>query len=81
LSLDRAADTVVWEYARAEGFLLVTKDADFSELSTLRGFPPKVIWLCLGNCTASQIEALLRRHFDAVQNLVDNDAVGILTLR
>ena len=39
LSLDRAADTVVWEYARAEGFLLVTKDADFSELSTLARLP------------------------------------------
>ena len=81
LGLDRAADEVVWEYARTEGFLLVTKDADFSELSTLRGFPPKVIWLRLGNCTANQIEALLRRHFDAIQNLVDNGTVGILTLR
>ena len=81
LGLDRAADEVVWEYARAEGYLLVTKDVDFSELSTLRGFPPKVIWLRLGNCTATQIEALLRRHFDAVQNLADDDAIGILTLR
>lgn len=59
LNLDRAADTVIWEYARAEGFLLVTKDADFSEMSTLFGFPPKVIWLRLGNCTANQIESLL----------------------
>lgn len=81
LGLDRAADEAVWEYARAEGYLLVTKDADFSELSTLRGFPPKIIWLRLGNCTAGQIEALLRRHYDAVQNLADNDAIGILTLR
>ena len=81
LNLDRAADEVVWEYARAEGFVLVTKDADFSELSTLRGFPPKVIWLRLGNCTANQIEAVLRRHLDAIQNLADDDALGILTLR
>ena len=81
LGLDRAADEVVWGYARAEGYLLVTKDADFSELSTLRGFPPKVIWLRFGNCTAGQIEVLLRRRFDAVQNLADDEAIGILTLR
>ena len=43
LGLDRSDETAVWDYARAQGFLLVTKDADFSELSTLRGFPPKVI--------------------------------------
>jgi len=44
-------DETVWEYARQNGFDLVTKDSDFSELSVLRGSPPKVIWLRIGNCT------------------------------
>lgn len=52
--LDRASDTVVWEFARANGFTLVTKDADFSDLSILRGFPPKVVWVRLGNCTTAE---------------------------
>jgi len=43
--LDRADDRVLWEFARVNDFVLVTKDADFSELSTLQGFPPKVIWI------------------------------------
>jgi len=43
LGLDQAEDVEVWGYARQNGYLLVTKDADFSELSTLQGFPPKVI--------------------------------------
>ena len=81
LNLNRSADEAVWDYARAEGYLLVTKDADFSELSILRGSPPKVIWLRFGNCTASRVEALLRQHFDAVQNLADSDTIGILMLR
>ncbi len=40
LGLDQAPDTEVWQYARQEGFLIVTKDADFSELCLLQGFPP-----------------------------------------
>ena len=80
LGLDRSDDVVVWDYALNNDFLLVTKDADFSDLSTLRGFPPKVIWLRLGNCTTAQIETLLRLHFDAVTHLTENDNIGILSL-
>lgn len=43
LGLDEARDPEIWEYARREGFLIVTKDADFSDLCMLLGFPPKVI--------------------------------------
>jgi predicted nuclease of predicted toxin-antitoxin system len=41
--LDKADDQSVWEYARQSGFIVVTRNADFNELSILRGFPPKVI--------------------------------------
>ncbi len=58
----------------------MTKDADFGELSTLRGFPPKVIWLRLGNCTTAQIEGLLRLHFESVRQLTESDDIDILSL-
>ncbi len=40
---------VIWERARTDGALLVTKDEDFLRLSVTRGFPPKVICLAIGN--------------------------------
>ena len=80
LGLDSSDDIEVWRYARDNGFLLVTKDADFSDFSTLLGFPPKVIWIRLGNCTTSQIENLLRSHYDAIQTLNESDSLGILSL-
>ncbi len=43
LGLDTADDHVVWEYARAQDYIIVTKDSDFNELSLSRGFPPKLI--------------------------------------
>lgn len=80
LALDTAEDGDVWEYARQNGYPVVTKDADFSELSTLQGFPPKVIWLQIGNCTTGRVESLLRLHYEAIERLAESDSIGILSL-
>lgn len=80
LGLDRVLDTEVWEYAKREGFLIVTKDADFSDLSLLRGFPPKIIWIRRGNCKTADIEAILRNHYDDIEELNNSETVGVLTL-
>ena len=38
LGLDRASDLEIREYAKREALLIVTKDADFSDLCVLKGF-------------------------------------------
>jgi predicted nuclease of predicted toxin-antitoxin system len=80
LGLDHASDNDIWTYARDHEYIIVTKDADFNELSALRGSPPKVIWLCLGNCTTAEIEALLRGHQATIQHLCDDPDTGTLAL-
>ena len=40
--LGGADDEAIWEYARREGFTIVSKDSDFQERSVLCGSPPKV---------------------------------------
>ena len=45
LGLEAASDSVVWHTAKDHGFVIVTRDADFEELSLVWGQPPKVIWL------------------------------------
>ena len=61
--LAAADDEIVWTHARAHGFTIVTKDDDFRQRSVLRGAPPHVIWLRLGNCRTAEVEAVLRaRH-------------------
>jgi predicted nuclease of predicted toxin-antitoxin system len=40
--LTQNPDIVVWDYAKAQGFAIVTADADFYELSTTFGPPLKV---------------------------------------
>jgi predicted nuclease of predicted toxin-antitoxin system len=80
VGLDQADDTAIREYARQNDFLIVTKDADFSDLCLLLGFPPKVIWIRRGNCKTSDIESLLRNYYDDIKTLSQDQIVGVLTL-
>ena len=80
LNLDQVPDTEVWEYARKKDFLIVTKDADFSDICILKGFPPKIIWIRRGNCKTANIEAILRNHYDDIEALNNDKNIGILTL-
>ena len=75
VNLHEADDRTVWEYARANGFAIVSKDEDFHQLSFLYGAPPKVVWIRLGNCTTADIERSLRRHHTDVLNF-DADGEG-----
>ncbi len=71
-ALDRAPDDQIWEYARDNGFCIVTQDSDFVERSRLYGAPPKVVWLRCGNSTPQQVEALLRRNAVLIAELIRN---------
>jgi len=51
-----------FHYAREHGFALLTQDADFQELATLYGAPPKVIWLTCGNRRRDFITRLVLAH-------------------
>ena len=80
VGLDRASDMAVWNYAQTNHYIIVTKDSDFSDVSVLRGFPPKVIWLRLGNCTTSDVERTMRSGFAAIDAFANDPSVGILEL-
>jgi predicted nuclease of predicted toxin-antitoxin system len=73
VGLRDADDSVVWEYAKLNGYALVSKDSDFQTRSLLYGSPPKFIWLRVGNCNVKTTEHLLRRHSAAIHTF-DMDA-------
>lgn len=80
LGLSTASDMEVWEAALREGCLLVTKDSDFLDLQVIRGFPPKVLWLRLGNCTTARIEEVLRAHVRDIASFEVSAEAGLLAL-
>ncbi len=80
IGLDQAPDATIRNYARDNEFIVVTRDADFSDLNVMLGFPPKVIWIRRGNCTTAEIESMLRSNYESVKALEADENVGILTL-
>ena len=80
LEMDRALDETIWLYAKIYEYVIVTKDSDFNDLSILHGFPPKVIWLQIGNCTTSDIEKLLRDYYEIIVEFESDSNSGILLI-
>lgn len=78
--LDRSQDRDVFDFARREAFIIVTKDADFGELGVFLGFPPNVVWIRRGNCSTSTIEQILRHNYDEILMLESDPSKGVLTV-
>jgi predicted nuclease of predicted toxin-antitoxin system len=80
VGLERATDDDIWQYARDNDYIIVTKDSDFRDLSVLRGFPPRVVWLRIGNCSTGEIERPLRRSHATMAAFESESTTGLLTL-
>ncbi len=72
LNLAQRTDLEIWEYAKSKGFAIVTRDADFEELSSVLGAPPKVIWLRIPNQSKSAVLNLFAKHQTTLCSLLDN---------
>ena len=44
--------------ALRDGYTIISKDSDFHQMSLVRGFPPKVIFLKVGSCSTEVIISL-----------------------
>jgi predicted nuclease of predicted toxin-antitoxin system len=80
INLRDATDTQIWEYAKANDFVIVSKDSDFQARSLLYGSPPKFIWLRVGNCRVETIEQLLRQHSITIHIFAQDNARSHLML-
>jgi predicted nuclease of predicted toxin-antitoxin system len=78
--LDAADDVVIWQFAHAHGYIIVSKDSDFNDLSTLRGAPPKLIWLRIGNSSTTRIEQVIRHHHAAIQTFLTSPTDRMLEI-
>ncbi len=81
IDLTDAMDVELWNYARDNDYLIVSKDTDFSNMSIIHGYPPKVIWLRLGNCSTSTVEQKMRKHFVDIEEFTRDANSGLFILR
>jgi predicted nuclease of predicted toxin-antitoxin system len=80
LGLHDQSDLDIFEFARKNDFTIVTFDADFVDISIVRGTPPKIIWLRTGNLTTPAIATLLNAHHVTILNFIQTEPDAILEI-
>ncbi len=73
IGLTDASDLEIWNYARKNNFIIVTFDGDFMDLSNLKGFPPKIIWLRFGNSSNLKIANKLLSNAQLINEFIKDD--------
>ncbi|MBK5193857.1 MAG: DUF5615 family PIN-like protein [Flavobacteriaceae bacterium] len=72
LGLVNSTDMQIWEYARVNHFTLITFDADFFDIANLKGHPPKIIWLRMGNITSINLEKVFIKKRVLIADFISN---------
>ena len=68
---ERLSDTEIWEYAKTNDLVIVTKDADFSDRIITSSPPPRVIQLRFGNMRKRDFHAFLSRVSPKIEALIE----------
>jgi predicted nuclease of predicted toxin-antitoxin system len=80
LNFSTADDSIIWQHAKENGFVVVTLDKDFADLALQRGTPPKIIWLRCGNSPVAEVERLLRANFKDIENFEPHPTAEVLEI-
>ena len=81
VGLRRADDKAIWDWAKANGYAVITTDSDFIAMSQTAGWPPKVIHIEQCDYPFRVIEDLLRRSGILIAEFEKDGMAGVLTLR
>ena len=71
VGLLNADDLEIWNYARLNNYTVITFDKDIPIISSVRGFPPKIIWLRIGNTDNSRLVSLIITRQDEFRQFID----------
>jgi predicted nuclease of predicted toxin-antitoxin system len=67
LNLESSSDSEIWQYAKTNGFVIVSRDSDFQERSLVAGHPPQVVWLKIPNRSKTVVHNILLDHRSEIE--------------
>jgi predicted nuclease of predicted toxin-antitoxin system len=73
VGLDNSQDSAIWEYSKKNNFSIVTFDADFYDISIIKGHPPKIIWIRAGNLSTTQLIETLHKNFNNISAFLNEE--------
>lgn len=80
LGLVNASDKQIWDFAKQQGYTIVTHDADFQDFLLLYEYPPKIIWIRQGNMHNDELAQKLISSKDLIADFISQDLGGCLQL-
>ena len=78
---ENTQDIEIWNYSKANDYLILTKDNDFESMSRLYGCPPKVIQLMCGNKSTLQIAKILNNSLSIISDFESDNENCLLYLQ
>lgn len=73
LGLENSQDHVIWEFAKSNHYTIVTFDIDYYDMSLIKGTPPKIIWLRIGNTSTMNLVHCLRDNYELIKEFILNN--------
>lgn len=74
----KITDKIIWQHARLNNYTILTFDEDFVELQNLYGYPPKIIWIRMGNVTTQEIAQRLTHLSPTILNFIQDENLGVI---
>ena len=74
-------DKTIRQIVVAESRIVITKDVDFLDYFILRGAPPKVLLLELGNISISKLFAIFDGNIKQIKKLFEFENVSLVLLQ
>ena len=71
LGIENYSDIEILEFAKENKYTIITFDADFYDLSTLKEFPPKIIWLRFGNTKTEFIANKINSRYSLFKDFIN----------
>ena len=69
IGLEKASDSVIWQYALTKQFILISKDEDFAQRKILANSSPKTVWVRIKN---TRKQALIAWFEGALSEIIRN---------
>jgi predicted nuclease of predicted toxin-antitoxin system len=70
LNLRDAEDEQIFQQARQQGIVIISKDSDFVDMVLRLGTPPQLLWITCGNVTNRRLQELLTQVFPKAEKLL-----------
>ena len=80
VGLNDSIDVKIWQFAKQNDFTVVTFDADFFDIATLKGFPPKIIWIRTGNITTEELAERIILNYSIIVSFIGNSEQNCLEI-